>query len=93
MFFKFDQVAFWQFPDNFAIPSKASGHNLYNRYGSSGILFNSSKFSHYVYEAEFGSYAFNGLDLTPESGPRRPFNFFGMVTQVLQMYNFIFWIG
>jgi len=34
-----------------------------------------------VYNTEYGSYAFNGIDLNPDPGPRRPFNFFGHVDQ------------
>jgi len=36
----------------------------------------------YIYSTKFGSYAFNGIDLNPNPGPRRPFNFFGHVDQV-----------
>lgn len=36
----------------------------------------------FVYSTKFGSYAFNGIDMNPNPGPRRPFNFFGHVEQV-----------
>ena len=70
------------FLDDFGVPSKESEANLYNKYGSSRLLFNNSRFSQYIYTADFGKYAFNGIDLTPESGPRRPFNFFGIASMV-----------
>jgi hypothetical protein len=36
----------------------------------------------YTHTTAFGKYSFVGLDATPPLGPRRPFNFFGIVDEV-----------
>ena len=41
----------------------------------------------FVYSTKFGSYAFNGIDMNPNPGPRRPFNFFGHVEQVCENWH------
>lgn len=58
---------------------------FYSRdYSSTGPSGNKgSKPYQYIYSTKYGSYAFNGIDLNPDPGPRRPFNFFGHVDQVL----------
>ena len=72
--------------DSFGVPNTGSDVNLYQRFGSSGALFNDSRHYEYVVTTDFGKYSFHGLDLTPPSGPKRPFNFFGMLTQVFRPF-------
>lgn len=36
----------------------------------------------YVFNTSFGSYNFVALDACPNPGPRRPFNFFGILHDV-----------
>ena len=57
--------------------------SLFRDYSSSGPKGHAgSKPYQYVYRTEYGSYAFNGIDLNPDPGPKRPFNFFGHVDPV-----------
>eukprot|EP00795_Rhopilema_esculentum_P003471 gene3471-1852_t len=67
--------------DDFAVQSKDSPNNFYRKFGSSGRLFGNSSSFQFVLKLPFGKYSFNGIDLAPEPGPRRPFNFFGVVSQ------------
>ena len=41
----------------------------------------------FVYKTNFGSYAFNAIDLSPIPGPKRPFNFFGHVDEVRHLVH------
>lgn len=57
--------------------------NYFRDYSSSGLDASRGSMPYqYIYSTKFGSYAFNGIDLNPNPGPRRPFNFFGHVDQV-----------
>ena len=52
----------------------------YSSSGPNGHI--GSKPYQYIYRTKYGSYAFNGIDLNPDPGPKRPFNFFGHVDPV-----------
>ena len=57
--------------------------SFFRDYSSSGPKGHAgSKPYQYIYRTEYGSYAFNGIDLNPDPGPKRPFNFFGHVDPV-----------
>ena len=57
--------------------------SFFRDYSSSGPKGHAgSKPYQFVYRTEYGSYAFNGIDLNPDPGPKRPFNFFGHVDPV-----------
>ncbi|RMX57380.1 hypothetical protein pdam_00016016 [Pocillopora damicornis] len=69
--------------DTFSVPSHTSEENFFKDYSSSGPDRDRGTMMPYqfVYSTKFGSYAFNGIDMNPNPGPRRPFNFFGHVEQ------------
>ncbi|XP_020604380.1 transmembrane protein 62-like [Orbicella faveolata] len=68
--------------DAFSVPSLTSDENFFKDYSSSGLDARRGSMPYqYIYSTKFGSYAFNGIDLNPNPGPRRPFNFFGHVDQ------------
>lgn len=68
--------------DAFSVPSLTSEENFFKDYSSSGLDASRGSMPYqYIYSTKFGSYAFNGIDLNPNPGPRRPFNFFGHVDQ------------
>uniref|UniRef100_A0A4X1V4P7 Transmembrane protein 62 n=2 Tax=Sus scrofa TaxID=9823 RepID=A0A4X1V4P7_PIG len=63
--------------DAFNIPSLESVENYYRKY--SAIRRDGS--FHYVHSTPFGNYSFISLDATLNPGPKRPFNFFGILDQ------------
>ncbi|XP_069773427.1 transmembrane protein 62 isoform X3 [Narcine bancroftii] len=63
--------------DTFNIPSLESVNNYYRKY--SGAQREGS--FHYVHWTPFGNYSFICVDATPSPGPKRPFNFFGLLNQ------------
>ncbi|XP_065796551.1 transmembrane protein 62 isoform X2 [Muntiacus reevesi] len=63
--------------DAFNIPSLESVENYYRKY--SAVRRDGS--FHYVYSTPFGNYSFISLDATLNPGPKRPFNFFGILDQ------------
>lgn len=63
--------------DAFNIPSLDSVENYYRKYSA---LRRDGSF-HYVYRTTFGNYSFISLDATPNPGPKRPYNFFGIINQ------------
>lgn len=74
---------------NLLIPMFSLGNDYFRDYSSSGPDGNRGSMPYqYVYSTKFGSYAFNGIDLNPNPGPRRPFNFFGHVDQVREGNNY-----
>lgn len=64
-------------PDLFDVTSPESPRNFFRRYGVQGAAHPRS----YLYTLRRGQrrYAFIAMDATLEPGPRRPFNFFGVV--------------
>jgi len=54
---------------------------LYEEYGANGDSFSTGVHQH-VHTEPFGTYSFTGLDLAPNPGPGRPFNFFAVPTMV-----------
>ena len=62
----------------FDVPSADSERNWYRQYGVQGGAHPRS----YLYTVSRGrrQYAFVALDATVDPGPRRPFNFFGVVS-------------
>ncbi|XP_078351578.1 transmembrane protein 62-like [Oculina patagonica] len=70
--------------DTFDVPSLTSEENFFKDYSSNGPDRSRGSMHmpyQYIHSTKFGSYAFNGIDLNPDPGPRRPFNFFGHVDQ------------
>nr|XP_031528743.1 transmembrane protein 62 isoform X1 [Vicugna pacos] len=63
--------------DAFNIPSLESVENYYRKY--SAVRRDGS--FHYVHSTPFGNYSFISLDATLNPGPKRPFNFFGILDQ------------
>ncbi|XP_057577868.1 transmembrane protein 62 isoform X2 [Hippopotamus amphibius kiboko] len=63
--------------DAFNIPSLESVENYYRKY--SAVRRDGS--FHYVHGTPFGNYSFISLDATLSPGPKRPFNFFGILDQ------------
>ena len=68
--------------DAFAVPNFESKENMFDKYASSMNLYQNGNVHQHLHKTTFGTYAFNGIDLTPTPGPRRPFNFFGVARQV-----------
>ena len=67
--------------DNYDIKSRSHPSNLYLKYSSGfhkGSLRNTHSYS-YTHTTTFGSYQFIAMDACPSPGPRRPFNFFGIL--------------
>ncbi|XP_043328946.1 transmembrane protein 62 [Cervus canadensis] len=69
--------------DAFNIPSLESVENYYRKY--SAVRRDGS--FHYVHSTPFGNYSFISLDATLNPGPKRPFNFFGILDQSLLKYE------
>ncbi|XP_045863344.1 transmembrane protein 62 isoform X2 [Meles meles] len=63
--------------DAFNIPSLDSVENYYRKY--SAVRKDGS--FHYVHSTPFGNYSFISLDATPNPGPKRPYNFFGILDE------------
>ena len=60
---------------------------MYNQYGSSRHLSGQSGTYQHILHTKFGTYAFNAIDMTPNPGPNRPFNFFGIVEKVGNFFD------
>ncbi|XP_058397366.1 transmembrane protein 62 isoform X3 [Diceros bicornis minor] len=63
--------------DTFNIPSLESVENYYRKY--SAVLRDGS--FHYVHNTPFGNYSFISLDASQNPGPKRPYNFFGILDE------------
>ncbi|XP_066198327.1 transmembrane protein 62 isoform X2 [Saccopteryx leptura] len=63
--------------DAFNIPSLESVENYYRKY--SAVRRDGS--FHYVHSTPFGNYSFISLDATPNPGPKRNYNFFGILDE------------
>ncbi|XP_012865734.1 PREDICTED: transmembrane protein 62 isoform X1 [Dipodomys ordii] len=63
--------------DAYNIPSLESINNYYRKY--SAVRKDGS--FHYVHRTPFGNYSFISLDATPNPGPKRPYNFFGILDE------------
>ena len=66
--------------DNYDIVSRSHPSNIFLRYSSG--YHSEAKATHsysYIHTTSFGSYRFIGMDACPSPGPRRPFNFFGVL--------------
>ncbi|XP_014404285.1 PREDICTED: transmembrane protein 62 isoform X3 [Myotis brandtii] len=63
--------------DSFNVPSLESVENYYRKY--SAIRTDGS--FHYVHSTPFGNYSFISLDATLNPGPKRPYNFFGILDE------------
>ncbi|PNF33569.1 hypothetical protein B7P43_G16995 [Cryptotermes secundus] len=65
--------------DNFNVPSLTSKQNYYRNYSIQGQAHPKS----YMYQIKKGgeTYSFIGMDACLEPGPRRPFNFVGVLSQ------------
>ncbi|XP_060030476.1 transmembrane protein 62 isoform X2 [Erinaceus europaeus] len=63
--------------DTFNVPSLDSVENYYRKYSA---LRRDGSF-HYVHSTPFGNYSFICVDATLNPGPKRPFNFFGILDE------------
>ncbi|XP_019500614.1 PREDICTED: transmembrane protein 62 isoform X2 [Hipposideros armiger] len=63
--------------DAFNVPSLDSVENYYRKY--SAVRRDGS--FHYVHSTPFGNYSFISLDATPNPGPKKPYNFFGILDE------------
>ncbi|XP_023613309.1 transmembrane protein 62 isoform X4 [Myotis lucifugus] len=63
--------------DSFNVPSLESVENYYRKY--SAIRTDGS--FHYVHSTPFGNYSFISVDATLNPGPKRPYNFFGILDE------------
>ncbi|XP_044620994.2 transmembrane protein 62 isoform X4 [Equus asinus] len=63
--------------DTFNIPSLESVENYYRKY--SAVCRDGS--FHYVHSTPFGNYSFIALDASQTPGPKRPYNFFGILDE------------
>ncbi|XP_001918299.3 transmembrane protein 62 isoform X3 [Equus caballus] len=63
--------------DTFNIPSLESVENYYRKY--SAVRRDGS--FHYVHSTPFGNYSFIALDASQTPGPKRPYNFFGILDE------------
>lgn len=89
--------------DSFGVGSLLPTENMYETYGISRNKFERSGVYQHVYNTSFGKYSFNGIDLAPNPGPGRPFNFFGVpLTKTISTikdvasnskYNATIWYG
>ncbi|XP_076983735.1 transmembrane protein 62 isoform X2 [Tamandua tetradactyla] len=63
--------------DAFNIPSLESVENYYRKYS---VVRRDGSF-HYVHRTPFGNYSFISVDATLNPGPKRPYNFFGILNE------------
>ncbi|XP_046316931.1 transmembrane protein 62 isoform X5 [Marmota monax] len=63
--------------DAYNIPSLESVKNYYRKYSA---VHRDGSF-HYVHNTPFGNYSFISVDATQNPGPKRPFNFFGILDE------------
>ncbi|XP_002168455.4 transmembrane protein 62 isoform X1 [Hydra vulgaris] len=68
--------------DTFNVASQYDARNLFNKYAGSRNMYNKSVYQ-YIHKTSFGLYAFNGIDIAPNPGPGRPFNFFAVLNKDL----------
>uniref|UniRef100_A0A1B6D3N4 Uncharacterized protein n=2 Tax=Clastoptera arizonana TaxID=38151 RepID=A0A1B6D3N4_9HEMI len=66
--------------DNFNVPGRESKENYFRNYSIQGHL-NSRSYVHQISGPSGELYSFIALDACLEPGPRRPFNFIGVLTQ------------
>lgn len=71
------------FLDAFKVPKLTSEKNLFNKYSQSKTTYNKNGITEYIHETKFGKYQFLGIDLAPNPGLGRPFNFFGVPREVI----------
>lgn len=64
------------------MPKIPTRENLFSQYSESLNSYDKNGVYTYVHKTSFGSYGFVGIDLTPNPGPGRPFNFFGIPRKV-----------
>lgn len=67
------------FPDNFNVPFLNSKENFYTNYSMQGK--NNPKSYFYQINEHGDSYAFIAIDACLDPGPRRPFNFVGLLNE------------
>uniref|UniRef100_A0A8C1XVJ1 Transmembrane protein 62 n=1 Tax=Cyprinus carpio TaxID=7962 RepID=A0A8C1XVJ1_CYPCA len=67
--------------DAFNIISLESVNNYYRKYSANQKV---GSF-HYIHRTPFGNYSFICADATLTPGPKRPYNFFGIINQVLEI--------
>ena len=67
--------------DTFDVHSLEHDSNLYRHHGREWRHHSTESYV-YRHTTPFGNYSFIGLDACPNPGPRRPFNFFGIIHDV-----------
>ncbi|XP_064622069.1 transmembrane protein 62-like isoform X2 [Lineus longissimus] len=65
--------------DSFNIPYIDHKDNYYNQYSNQGRKHKTSY--HYIHKKPYGQYSFIAADACPDPGPKRPFNFFGVLSE------------
>ncbi|XP_053142083.1 transmembrane protein 62 isoform X2 [Hemicordylus capensis] len=63
--------------DTFNIPSLENVHNYYRKYSA----WQKDGSFHYIHHTPFGKYSFICVDATLTPGPKRPYNFFGILNK------------
>ncbi|XP_043839815.1 transmembrane protein 62 isoform X2 [Dromiciops gliroides] len=63
--------------DSFNIPSLESSQNYYRKYSA----FRRHGSNHYIHTTPFGNYSFIYMDATITPGPKKPFNFYGILNK------------
>uniref|UniRef100_A0A8C3B4K5 Transmembrane protein 62 n=1 Tax=Cairina moschata TaxID=8855 RepID=A0A8C3B4K5_CAIMO len=66
--------------DSFNIPHLDSVQNYYRKYSA----WRKDGSFHYIHTTSFGNYSFICVDATLSPGPKRPYNFFGILNMVFQ---------
>uniref|UniRef100_A0A8C3B248 Transmembrane protein 62 n=1 Tax=Cairina moschata TaxID=8855 RepID=A0A8C3B248_CAIMO len=72
--------------DSFNIPHLDSVQNYYRKYSA----WRKDGSFHYIHTTSFGNYSFICVDATLSPGPKRPYNFFGILNMVFQKSYMIF---
>ncbi|KAL7992396.1 hypothetical protein Chor_016652 [Crotalus horridus] len=63
--------------DTFNVPSLESVRNYYRKYS----VWQKDGSFHYVHRTPFGKYSFTCVDASLDPGPKRPYNFFGILNE------------
>ena len=72
----------FMFSDAFQVSLLPSSEHFFSEYSASLSNFDENGVYEYTHKTSFGSYAFIGIDLSPDPGPGRPFNFFSVPRKV-----------
>eukprot|EP00117_Sycon_ciliatum_P037643 scpid35099/ scgid4569/ Transmembrane protein 62 len=67
--------------DGFDTPMKSGYDSLYRSFSIRNARKTSGHEALYVHSTPFGNYSFVAVDAVPRPGPKRPFNFFGIIDE------------